>query len=320
MKDQLATPLVLIIFNRPDLTSRVFEKMKEVRPERLFIIADGPRMGNDSDIGLCRDTREVVENIDWDCEVSRDYSDVNLGSGKRISSGLDRVFDQVREAIILEDDCLPDPSFFTFCTKLLDYYRDNERVINISGFSPPVNSLKNHHPSYYYSVFTGTSGWATWARVWKRVDSEIKEWNDLRKENWLLDKLGDVDMANYFKDHFNDVQNGVVDAWDIQLNFLLLKEGLFTIKSKRNLVHNIGFGRADASNTVFDNKLGKIETEIAEDNISHPDKVEWNRKIDQEVFNNYHKIPRHLVLIKRVMKKNPSFYKFIKRAVSLFKL
>ncbi len=130
---ELRTPVALLIFNRPETTARVFERVREARPPRLLIVADGPRPGIPDEDRRVREARDVVAAVDWACEVSTDCSEVNLGCGRRVSSGLDWVFDSVEEAIVLEDDCLPDPSFFRFSEELLDRYRSDDRVMHISG-------------------------------------------------------------------------------------------------------------------------------------------------------------------------------------------
>lgn len=155
---RLTISVVLLVFNRPSVTSRVFAAIRETRPTRLFIIADGPREGRSSDVASCAEVRRIVACIDWPCEVSRNYSDVNLGCKKRVASGLDWVFQQVEEAIILEDDCLPDPTFFRFCQELLGRYRDDEKVMSICG-SNPLRTWKADIQGYHFSLNGGIWGW-----------------------------------------------------------------------------------------------------------------------------------------------------------------
>ena len=169
------TAVALIIFRRPELTARVFERIREARPPKLFVIADGPRPGNAEDVRLCANTRAVVEEVDWPCEVVRDFADENLGLKRRIPSGLDRVFEEVTEAIILEDDCLPDPSFFPYCEELLERYRDDERVIHISGSQLLPDPPKKW--SYHFSRGPAVWGWATWRRAWELYDVELADWH-----------------------------------------------------------------------------------------------------------------------------------------------
>ena len=129
----MRTPVVFIIFSRPDLTARVFAEIARARPEKLLVIADGPRPDREGEDAKCAATRAIIERVDWPCEILKNYSNVNLGCGHRPATGLRWVFEQVEEAIILEDDCVPHPTFFRFCEELLEHYRDDERVMHISG-------------------------------------------------------------------------------------------------------------------------------------------------------------------------------------------
>ena len=126
-----SAPVALIVFNRPDLTAQVFAAIRNARPAKLFVIADGPR--NRAEEEACRAARKAAQLVDWECEVKTNFSDTNLGCGRRPASGLDWVFRQTEEAIILEDDCLPAPSFFSFCESLLEHYRHDARVMHIGG-------------------------------------------------------------------------------------------------------------------------------------------------------------------------------------------
>jgi hypothetical protein len=160
---QLTTPVAFLIFNRPDTTAKVFEAIRQAKPPKLLVVADGPRPDRPDDIEKCKAARGVVEQVDWDCEVLRNYSDVNLGCKKRVSSGLDWVFNTVEEEIILEDDCLPHPTFFRFCEELLDYYRHDERIMVISGDNFQFGRNCTEY-SYYFSRYNHCWGWSTWRR------------------------------------------------------------------------------------------------------------------------------------------------------------
>ena len=147
---KLTTPVAFIIFNRPDTTRIVFEEIKKAKPEKLLIIADGPRNNKPGEKERCAETRAIVENIDWECEVLRNYSDKNMGCKNRVASGLNWVFENVEEAIILEDDCLPDQSFFRYCQELLEKYRDDKRIMLIAGDNMLFENNKQKY-SYYFS-------------------------------------------------------------------------------------------------------------------------------------------------------------------------
>jgi hypothetical protein len=167
--NQFDIPIVFIVFNRPEATQRVFDEIRKMKPLKLFVIADGPRQNKDQDEMLCKQTREVIESVDWSCGVQKNYAAVNMGCGKRISSGLDWVFEQCDQAIILEDDCVPAQEFFTFCKEMLVRYKDHEKVLSISGFSAPTEQVRTLATSYYFSKFFGMWGWATWKRAWKII-------------------------------------------------------------------------------------------------------------------------------------------------------
>ena len=160
----LKTPVAFIIFNRPSLTQIVFNTIRQAKPKQLFVIADGARFPEEKE--KCQQARDIIRQVDWDCEVLANYSDVNLGCGKRISSGISWVFEHVEAAIILEDDCLPHLSFFRYCENLLDYYRDDERVMAIGGDNFQDGNKKTPY-SYYFSKYPHVWGWATWRRAWK---------------------------------------------------------------------------------------------------------------------------------------------------------
>jgi hypothetical protein len=162
-----------MIFRRPDFTSRVFEQIRNVRPARLYIAADGPRSGREGEQQLCIETRAIIEQIDWDCELKTLFREKNLGCKMAISSAIDWFFEQEEEGIILEDDCLPNQSFFRFCDTMLEKYRNDDRIRHISGCNLQ-HGKKWGTASYYFSNLTHAWGWANWRRVWKDYDRDLK--------------------------------------------------------------------------------------------------------------------------------------------------
>ncbi|MFH1427813.1 MAG: nucleotide-diphospho-sugar transferase, partial [Patescibacteria group bacterium] len=175
------TPILFLIFNRPETTQRVFDKIKIIKPRHLFVAADGPREGkNESE--KCQAVRDIIKQIDWDCKVNTLFRDKNLGCKLAVSSAIDWFFDNVEEGIILEDDCLPDPSFFKFCQELLVKYREDSNVMCISGdnFNP---NLYNGSDSYFFSKVASIWGWASWRRAWKYYDIEMKSFLLFSKNN-----------------------------------------------------------------------------------------------------------------------------------------
>jgi hypothetical protein len=246
----MKTAVAMILFRRPEETARVFEQIREARPEKLFLIADGPRPGNAEDERGCEEARAVVDRVDWRCEVVRDFADENLGLKRRIPSGLDGVFDQVEEAIILEDDCLPHPSFFPYCEELLARYRDDERVVHISGSQLLPEPPKKW--SYHFSRGPAIWGWATWRRAWRLYDVELTDWHALSKRDRKA-RLREMFEEEGEQRHWGFVWDNSrrIDNWDAQWSYVALSRGLFAIHPNRNLISNIGFG-GEATNATED--------------------------------------------------------------------
>ena len=250
---RLRTPVALLIFNRPDATRRVAERIAAARPPRVFVFADGPRPDRPTDPERIAQTRAVIEGIDWPCEVVKSYSDVNLGTKHRPASGLDWVFDTVEEAIFLEDDCLPHASFFRFCDELLARYRTDERVMMVSGnnFWPGARQTPF---SYFFSPYVGIWGWATWRRAWQHYDVDLKEWPALRETSFLENILPSAGVANFWRDNFDRIVSGATLTWDQQWQFTCFQRGGLQAIPAVNLVSNIGFG-PEAAHYINDDPL-----------------------------------------------------------------
>jgi hypothetical protein len=249
----LTTPVVLFAFNRPNTTTQVFAAIREARPSRLFLIADGPRSKHPDDLYLCSEVRRALDTVDWPCEVKYHFSDNNLGCRNRVSTGLDWVFHQVEEAIILEDDCLPDQTFFNFCQELLNKYRDEERVMSVCGSNPLV-IWKADMQDYHFSLNGGIWGWATWRRAWQNYDVSMSQWGTPDACQKIKEVLGSGFLYRQRVLDFDRVAAGLVDTWDYQWSFAqLIRAGLTIIPSK-NLVSNIGFN-VEATHTVDFNNI-----------------------------------------------------------------
>lgn len=276
---RLSTPVALLIFNRPETTIKVLKAIREAAPDRLFIIADGPRNNNSEDARLCKAARALVNMIDWPCQVSTSFSDHNLGCGIRPATGISWVFEQVEEAIILEDDCVPHPSFFRFCQELLGKYRDNKRVMHISG----CNFMLGRHEtkySYYFSRYSLSGGWATWRRAWENFDFDIREWQKLRSTSWLQHSLGNQKAAWYWKRIFDYVdQGGKAHIWDFQWLFACWLQESLCVTPAVNLISNIGYG-ANATHTNWQSKFSRIPTAELQHPLRHPPTIERDIEAD----------------------------------------
>lgn len=275
---QLKTPVVFIIFNRPETTKRVFAEIARARPPKLLVIADGPRTDHYDDVEKCAAVRAIIDGVNWDCEVLKNYSDVNLGCKRRVSSGLDWVFNKVEEAIILEDDCLPHPTFFQFCEEMLKKYRDDKRIAMISGDNFQFGRKRTMY-SYYFSRYTHIWGWASWRRAWANYDVDMKLWPKIRDGGWLDDLLGDKKGVWYWKYKFENVYQGKIDTWDYQWTFACWIQSALTVLPNVNLVSNIGFGMK-AVHTQDKNEFAHMEIGPMTFPILHPYYILRDSKAD----------------------------------------
>jgi hypothetical protein len=240
--NQLSAPVALIVFNRPETTRRVFAAIAAARPERLLLIADGPRADRPGEAERCAEVREIVSKVDWPCRVDTNFATKNMGCAARVISGLNWVFSLVEEAVILEDDCLPDPSFFRFCSELLERYRDHCQVGYIGG----SNVLQRSFPfsySYFFSSISGIWGWATWRRAWSAFDEKLTTWPEVKREGLLDHALPNGEIVSFWSKIFDSMYAGTgPSAWDYQWLYTSWTNNWVSILPSRNLVQNIGFG------------------------------------------------------------------------------
>jgi len=286
---KLTTPVALFIFNRPATTRPVFETIRRMQPQRLLIVADGPRSDHPDDGKRCEDARRIVEQIDWDCEVLRNYADKNLGCRRRVSSGLDWVFENVEEAIILEDDCLPSRSFFRFCQELLGRYRYNSMIMHIAGTNSHFGR-KFGEASYFFSRYNLVWGWATWRRAWRHYDVDMKSFPAFKKSRALDSILYTQKERKSRMDVYARVYENRIDTWDYQWHYATRINNGLAIHPNVNLIQNIGFGE-DATHTKVDSR--KVSENLAREisfPLLHPDFILANREADDNFYvNNIHK-------------------------------
>ena len=265
----MKTPVVLIIFNRPSHTEKVFEIIRQIQPPKLFVIADGPRSDRPDEQAKCAAARAIIERVDWDCQVLKNYSDINLACDPRIIDGLNWVFNTVEEAIILEDDCVPHPTFFPYCDELLERYRYDERVMHISGQNVLFGRNRTDY-SYYFSRFTLSWGWATWRRAWKYFDVDLKLWLEIQDRKFMKDILEDPYAVKIWTKTAQMLYDRELTAWDFKWNFACLLQNGLGIIPKGNLVSNIGYG-AEATH-IHDEKdpYINVPTEAMDFPLKHP--------------------------------------------------
>ncbi|MBD2002457.1 MULTISPECIES: glycosyltransferase family 2 protein [Cyanophyceae] len=265
----MKTPVALLIFKRPETTEKVFEAIRQAKPPKLLVVADGPRADKPGEAEQCAAARAIIDRVDWDCEVLKNYSDVNLGCGLRPATGITWVFEQVEEAIIFEDDCLPHPTFFQFCEELLSKYRDDERVMAIAGTSL-LGEWRSPLQSYYFSQFGGNWGWASWRRAWKFFDYNINLFPQLLEAQFLENYLREPKYYLYWKKLFQEIyESSDRSCWDYQWLLACWMQNGLRICPEVNLITNIGFG-ANATHTFSDNPLANVQTQEINLPLKHP--------------------------------------------------
>lgn len=281
----LNTPLLFLVFNRPDTTREVFESIRRVKPLHLYIAADGPRLNRQGESELVSEVREIVNAVDWPCKVNTLFRRENLGCKLAVSEAISWFFENEEFGIILEDDCLPSPDFFPYCEELLHRYRDNDQVFAVTG-NNFQDGIRRGESAYYFSRYFHCWGWASWRRAWKTYDVNMSYWPDwLNSEDWKC-KVPDRVERNFWQTIFNNTFSGKINTWDYQWSARIWQAGGVVATPNVNLVTNIGFG-ADATHTLSENsKLAEMPTESL-GSLTHPLKVQRNLASERYVFDYY---------------------------------
>jgi len=292
-------PVALFIFNRPELARRVLARIRAAAPRVLFVVADGPRPDRPDEAERCAEVRRVVElGVDWPCEVIREYSPVNLGCARRVSSGLEKIFVREEEAIILEDDCLPDASFFTYCAELLDRFRSDSRIGVIAGSNFQRRDVTSGM-SYYFSRYPHCWGWATWRRAWRSYDHAMTAWPEAKRRGWLQHYLGRRDEAAYWERIFDHTHAGLIDSWAYRWTFACWQHEVLSVLPAGNLVTNIGFGH-DATHPQTLIVMGPSNS-VGVRPLRHPGRIERNARADRYTYTHHFNPSRWLSRWRRLV-------------------
>lgn len=248
-----STPILLLTFNRPELVRAQLDRLRRIQPSKLFVSSDGPRASKPGEFDLVESCRaEIVNGVDWPCEVFTKYEAENLGCGLGVSSAIGWFFDLVEEGIIMEDDCQLSDSFFPYCQQLLEVYRHYDEV---AGISADFRMLRCERPlnEYGFIRFAQIWGWASWRRVWQQYDFSMCDWDgDVSRIPGLVG-LGEHSLR-YWQKNFDKMKRREIDTWDFQLAYLVLSRGWKFIHPMCNLVTNIGYG-VDATHTRSKNDV-----------------------------------------------------------------
>ena len=274
----MQTPVVFLVFNRPALTRQVFERIRAARPPKLLVVCDGPRASRPTDEENVRAVRQIIaDGVDWECDVQTNYAASNLGCRERVATGLNWAFEQVDAAIVLEDDCLPDPSFFPYCEQLLTRYREDHRVMHIGGTNLAAPYMKAG-PSYWFSHQPAIWGWATWSRAWRHYDLKMTSW---------AGHLGTLrgSFANRWEEQFwmpllerCHAAFDTLDTWDFSWMYTCRSLHGICVLPRKNLVTNIGLETDSTHTFVTSQALRLPSTPLG--TLIHPATMEWDRYAD----------------------------------------
>lgn len=273
-----SSPVALFIFNRPELTSRLFDVVRRARPATLLIVADGPRADRPDDIEACAAVRAAVSRVDWPCRIETNVADANLGIRRRLDTGLAWVFDTVDQAILLEDDCLPDHTFFPYCDELLKRYDNDPRVLSIAG-NNFQQGVRRGAASYYFSRYGHTWGWATWRRAWALYDPYMREWPDARAAGWIDGLFADPHARQYWSYIF-DTNHASREHWDYAWNFSYWRHGGVHIVPSVNLVSNLGFDARATHTSDARSVFARLPAQSLALPLVHPEAVSVDRDGD----------------------------------------
>lgn len=292
----MKSPILFLIFNRPDTTKQVFEEIRKAQPPRLYIAADGPRPSREGEKELCEQTRAIASDIDWECEVKTLFRNENLGCGKAVSQAITWFFDKEPEGIILEDDVLPHPDFFPYCDEMLERYRDDNRIGLIAGHNHIYQALQRKS-SYGFLSVPHIWGWATWRNNWALYDYNLTRTSEQDFITALKTYGYNSTEIRFWKTIYNLLKHHRYDTWDYQWAITLMSHGRLNPTPYNSLTKNIGFG----SNATHTPKSCKEEIELITKPIYplvHPENVLIDREADNIETINEHRYQTRINLLK----------------------
>lgn len=280
----LDTAILFVIFNRPETTQRVFDVIKSVKPKKLYITADGPRKNNENDQINSEKCRSIIHQIDWECELKTLFREENLGCRNAVSDAITWFFNQEEQGIVLEDDCLPHPSFFYYCEELLEKYKNNPEIMLISGDNFQ-NNIKRGDASYYFSRYNHIWGWASWRRAWEKYDVNMESFPQKKEENFIQQVFKQHKIQNYWMKNFQKSFDKEIDTWDYQWMYTILSHQGINILPNINLISNIGFGDQSTHTAKANKRLANLPNGEIKLPLTHPSEIKINEEADLHTFN-----------------------------------
>lgn len=282
------TPVLFIIFNRPEVAKQSFEHIRQVRPQKLYIASDGPRDGKNDESEIVKKTRDVILNaVDWDCEVKTLFRKKNLGCSQGVFTAINWFFENEERGIILEDDCVINNTFYRYMSELLDRYENDQRIGMIAGTNPSEVECKS---SYFFSRFKSCWGWATWKRAWINMDMDMK-WRNEHIDDIFYNSGYAFRDKDYWKWELKYIDNGCVSAWDWQWYFTLAAQNQLCIYPKKNLVTNIGNDSTATHRTAYNTNFKSYEMQFP---LVHPMYFAPNPTFENAFYRRNHTLKKRI--------------------------
>ncbi|MDR0733977.1 MAG: hypothetical protein LBF08_07985 [Dysgonamonadaceae bacterium] len=295
MKTQYNIPVLFVVFARPDTTAQVFERIRQVQPKKLYVAADAPRPDKPDEVQRSAETRNIISRIDWECEVKTLFQDRNLGLKTAVTTAISWFFEQEEMGVILEDDCLPDLSFFPYCEELLVRYKDDDRIGHISG-NNYLPGVIDEELSYDFSSAVHIWGWASWRRAWKNYDVNFSFWETHKNKRRMLfnNKLEEIYFSSFIPDALHNKYG--INTWDVQYYFGLRMQNQLAVYPVVNMVTNIGIGDANASHTSKKKKKYLWAASSMSFPLKHPQFISRNEVLDNKtVFFSWKRLARYFL-------------------------
>ncbi len=290
MEKRLYTPILFLVFNRPEKTLQTFNAIREVRPTKLYVAIDAPRENRPDDVENWRKVKEIVHNVDWECETHYLIREKNLGCTLSGKTAWDWFFEYEDRMIFVEDDGLGSPSAFYFTQELLEKYKDDNRIKTIS----PINyGVKHGKYSYFATRYMGgTYFMGTWKRVYDLYDYDLSTFKETTKNpiyknsffNWKEKSLFEMRCKQYVDSVKKGARN---NTYDIQFEFLGYKYDMLCLVSNVSMVRNIGF---DGGANTLQKNIEEMEDPYASfaldeiDEINHLPAINYDKKFDLSYY------------------------------------
>jgi len=297
-------PVLLTIFNRPDKTRAVIENLRQIKPKRLFVVADGPRSSRPEDMEKCRLARQEATNVDWECDLKTRFHDRNIGCDLAVSSAIDWFFRNVEYGIILEDDGVPQPQFFTFCGELFDRYANDLRIMQISSASP-CNPRQHPYDYHFSHTFRCAGTWGTWRRAWTHFTRDLGRYGD--DEAFTIVKSCHADHAvirQQFR-KFSAFKKGVFNNWDFQWNMACFAQNGLCVVPEKNLILNIGFDEESTHTRKTEPTYDGLEPQPIRFPLRHPPFIYADggpeKSLEMKIYRSLSLKSRCMYLLRRIL-------------------